>query len=207
MKKLKKLSLNHKPINKTNNKEDFKVIVIYGAPAVGKFTVAKELQKSINFKVFHNHSVKDIVWEFFERGTHSSDVLFEEIIFSFFKQIADNHTNTILTNTHSANFVSSTGLTNIGLYKKIEKIIKKKGGKMFYIQLISSPEIILKRTVHFHRKKYKKLTDDKIMNQVLKEKDWVTPANLKNQVIIDNTKLSPKKVVDIIIKHFKLNGN
>jgi len=194
MKKLKKLS----------NKKKFKVIVIYGAPAVGKFTVAKELKKLIDFKVFHNHSVKDFAWGFFERGTHPANILVEEIPFLLFKQIANNHLNTILTNTHSANFVSSTGLTNVGFYKKIEKIIKKQGGSMLYVQLTADPRIILKRVVHPERKKYKKLTDIKIMKKVLREKDWITPAKLKNQIIIDNTNLSPKKVAQIIKKHFKL---
>ncbi len=42
------------------------------------------------------------------------------------------------------------------------------------------------------------------MEDILKEKDWVTPAKVKNQLIIDNTNLSPNKVTDMIIQHFKL---
>jgi len=191
-------------LKKSLNKKSFKVIVIYGAPAVGKFTVATELAKKINFGIFHNHGVNDFVWSFFERGTHSADVLKEETSFLLFKEIAANHLNTILTNTHSAHFVSSTGMTNVKFYKKIEKIIKKYGGKMLYVQLTADPKVILERTIHPARKKFKKLVDSKIMEQVLKEKDWVTPARLKNQLIVDNTNLSPQKVSDMIIKYFKL---
>jgi tRNA A37 N6-isopentenylltransferase MiaA len=195
MQKLKKLS---------KNKSLFKVVVIYGAPAVGKFTVAKELAKKTHFKIFHNHAVNDFVWEFFNRGTPSADILKEETSFLLFKQIAENHLNIILTNTHSANFISSTGLTNIKFYKKIEKIIKTHGGIMLYVQLIAHPDAILKRTNHPYRKHFKKLTNIKKMKKALKEKDWFTPAPLNNQIIIDNTKLSPKKVSDMIIKYFKL---
>jgi len=186
------------------NKKWFTLIIIYGAPAVGKFTVAKKLAKKINFRVLHNHDIKDFVRDLFERWTHSATVLVEEISFLIFKQIADNNLNTILTNTHSANFVSSTGLTNVAFYKKIEKIIKKEGGKIFYVQLIADSKAILERTAHPDRKQYKKLTDKKIMKQVLIEKDWVTPAKLRNQIIIDNTNLSADKVAEKIIKEFDL---
>ncbi len=42
------------------------------------------------------------------------------------------------------------------------------------------------------------------MKQVLIEKDWVTPAKLRNQIIIDNTNLSADKVAEKIIKEFDL---
>ena len=171
---------------------------------MGKFTVAKELAKLTNFKIFHNHSVKDQVWNFFERGTLSDHKLSEEITFLIFKQIAEDRLSVILTNTHSADFVSKTGLTNMGLYKKINQIVKKRGGEVFHIQLIAEPRIILKRTVHPGRKTYKKLVDHNVMKQVLKEKDWFSPAKLKNNLIINNTKLAPKKVAGIIRQHFKL---
>ena len=60
------------------------------------------------------------------------------------------------------------------------------------------------RTAHPDRKQYKKLTDKKIMKQVLIEKDWVTAAKLRNQIIIDNTNLSADKVAEKIIKEFDL---
>ncbi|MFA5999763.1 MAG: AAA family ATPase [Candidatus Paceibacterota bacterium] len=193
-----------KKLKKSSKNKPFKVVVIYGAPAVGKFTVAKELAKNIDFKIFHNHDVRDFVWKFFARRTPESDVLVEEISFLIFKQIAENYLDTILTHTHSTQFVSFTGLTNVGFYKKIEKIIKKHGGEMLYVQLVASPATILKRTNHPHRKVFKKLTDVKIMKQALEEKDWFTPAKLDNQIVIDNTELSPAKVAQIIKKHFKL---
>ena len=193
-----------KKLKKSSNKKPFNVLVLYGAPAVGKFTVAKEIIKNINFKIFHNHAIKDVIWEFFPRGTNSDQVLFEQIVFLFFQHISENHINTVLTNTHSANFVSATGLTNVDLYKKIEKIIKPHGGQMLYVQLVADSKEIVKRVSHPNRKLHKKLVDKNIMEKVLVEKDWVTPAKLKNQIIIDNTKLSPKKVAGMIIEHFKL---
>jgi adenylate kinase family enzyme len=38
-----------------------KLIILYGAPAAGKLTVAKELAKTTDFVVFDNHQIIDIV--------------------------------------------------------------------------------------------------------------------------------------------------
>ena len=45
-----------------------KLVFIYGPPAVGKLTVAKELLKLTGFKVFHNHLTIDLVKSIFEWG-------------------------------------------------------------------------------------------------------------------------------------------
>lgn len=38
-----------------------KLIILYGPPAVGKFTVAKELSKKTGIRLFHNHLSVDLV--------------------------------------------------------------------------------------------------------------------------------------------------
>jgi len=54
------------------------------------------------------------------------------------------------------------------------------------------------------RNEFKKLTDEKIMREIISKKDWQTSPKLKNQLVIDNTKLSSQKVSGMIIKYFKL---
>jgi dephospho-CoA kinase len=46
-----------------------KLILIYGSPAVGKLTVANEIARQTDFKVFHNHLTIDAVEPVFEFGT------------------------------------------------------------------------------------------------------------------------------------------
>ena len=46
-----------------------KLIVIYGPPAVGKLTVAKELAKITGYRVLHNHLVIDMVESVFSRDS------------------------------------------------------------------------------------------------------------------------------------------
>ena len=46
-----------------------KLVFLYGPPALGKLTVAKELSKLTGFKIFHNHLTIDLVKDFFTFGT------------------------------------------------------------------------------------------------------------------------------------------
>jgi len=80
----------------------------------------------------------------------------------------------------------------------------KNGGIFCGVQLMCSEDVLLKRIVEKSRNKHGKLKNVKIMKKLLKQYNHITPAPIKNNLVIDNTNLSPEKVVDIIIKHFKL---
>src|ERR1022692_3590515 len=46
-----------------------KLVFLYGPPAVGKLTVAKELSKLTGYRVFHNHLTVDLMETLFGWGT------------------------------------------------------------------------------------------------------------------------------------------
>ncbi|MFA5937027.1 MAG: hypothetical protein WC822_04070 [Candidatus Paceibacterota bacterium] len=195
MKKLKKLS-NKKPL--------FNVVIIYGIVAVGKFTVANELYKLINYKFFHNHHTHDLARQLFKRGELHLDRLICNIRFLVFKEIAEAKINVVTTHTYASDYVSKTGLSDPMYVKKIESIINKSGGRVCFVHLVADEKEIMKRILGESRKQYMKLKDKKMMKEILKEKDWKTVAPVKNNIQIDNTHLSPKKVAQIIKKHFEL---
>jgi len=196
MKKLKKLS--------KNKKHDFNVVIIYGTVAVGKFTVANELQKIIKYKFFHNHHTHDLARLLFKRESVHLSRLIENTRLLIFKEIADAKINVVTTHAYSPTFISSTKLTDPMYMKKIEAIIKKNGGRACFVHLVADNKEILKRVLGESRKNSRKLKDKKIMKEILKENIWKIPAPVKNNIQIDNTDLSPRKVVKIIIKHFEL---
>lgn len=187
-----------------NNKPLFNVVVIYGTVAVGKFTVANELYKMVNYKFFHNHHTHDLARQLFHRGEIYLSRLIENIRFLVFKEIAEARINVVTTHTYDSNFVSGTGLTDPNYIKKIKTIIERKGGRACFVHLIADEKEILKRVTGKSRKNSMKLMDKKIMEQILKERDWKAIAPVKNNLQIDNTKLSPKKVAQIIKDHFEL---
>ena len=195
MKKLKKSSKN-KPL--------FNVVIIYGTVAVGKFTVANKLHKLINYKFFHNHHTYDLARQLFERGSLRANRIIENTRFLLFKEIAEAKINVVTTHTYSSDFISKTRLTDPAYMKKVQFIIEKNGGRACFVHLVADEKEILKRVSGESRKNYQKLRDKKMLKEFLDKKDWKTMAPVKNNLQIDNTHLSPKKVSEMIIKHFKL---
>lgn len=64
------------------------LIFIYGAPAVGKLTVAKELAEKTGYKLFHNHLTVDLVRSFFEYGSEQAARLSEKFRLEMFEEAA-----------------------------------------------------------------------------------------------------------------------
>ncbi|MDE2399423.1 MAG: hypothetical protein KGL67_00180 [Patescibacteria group bacterium] len=192
-------------LKKSSNKK-FTVIVFYGTFAVGKYTVANEFQKRTGYKFFHNHNAYDIARNLFERDTINLCRLYENINLMVFKEVADAKINVVTTHAFASSYVSKTGVSDPAYMKKIESIITRAGGMAIFVHLKADKNSLLKRVAGNSRKKFLKLQNPKLLKGILENvnKDWITSAPVKNNFIIDNTKLSPKKVADIIIKHFKI---
>jgi len=194
-----------KGLKKPNKKPLFNVVIFYGAFAVGKYTVAKEFQKQTKYKLFHNHHTYDLARDLFERDTIELNRLVERLRLDVFEEIAKGHLNTVATHAYSADYISMTGLTDPAFVKKIQSFVEKNGGKAYFIHLTADHKSLMKRVSGKSRKKFKKLTDPKIMREVLKEeKDWSTSAPVKNNIEIDNTNLSPKQVVKKVRELIKI---
>lgn len=177
-------------------KPKFIVVIFYGGFAVGKYTVAKEFQKQTGYAFTHNHHSYDIAIELFQRGTIHIDHLCEQLRLDIFKEITKAKLNVVATHAYSADFISKTGLSDPAYVKIVQKMIEKEGGKAYFIHLTADKAALLKRVSGNSRKKFKKLVDQKIMKDILKEdKDWITAAPVRHNIEIDNTNLSPKQVV------------
>src|SRR5438128_11279342 len=65
-----------------------KLILLYGPPAVGKLTIAKEIARLTGFKLFHVHLTADLVEPIFPRGTPSFPKLVWDIRYAVFAEAA-----------------------------------------------------------------------------------------------------------------------
>ncbi len=196
MKKLKKSSKNKKPI----------IVFIYGAPAVGKYTTAKKLVKITGFKLLHNHLVRDLVFRFFNfnrENLHGQEV-WKAFYLSFVEGVMKEKTNVILTHTHAHNRVYSTGLSSLKFVDYIAKLVKKNGGIFYPVHLVCEDKELFKRVVMPSRKNFGKGNTIKELKWMLKYRDYRTSLSMKNNFIINNTRISATRTAKIIKDHFNL---
>ncbi len=188
-----------------NMKSEIKpvAIIIYGAVAVGKLTIGTLLAKKLKYKLTHNHLINDLVWSIFERGTPESAPLIEKLRYDFYEKAIKSGKNIVITHAYAHDYISKTGLSDPQYLKTLEKKLEKSGAKVLFVHLRADNKILLKRVTSESRKNYKKLTNTKSLKELLTLRDFTTSAPVKNNLVIDNTNLEPKKVVQMIINHLK----
>lgn len=182
-----------------------KIILIYGAPAVGKLTVAEKLTQKTGYKLFHNHLTTDLVQAIFERGNSIGDTIITKLRFELLElAIKERVSGIVMTTAYAPEYVHSNGKTDEWYISELENITIKNGGDFYGVHLIAEKETLLKRVTENSRSKYGKLVDKKIMEELTNKYDFTKSIKTSNSLIINNDNLTPEKVSDLIKDKFNL---
>ena len=174
------------------------LVFIYGAPAVGKLSVATEISEKIGYKLFHNHLTVDLVRSIFPYGSKEASELSEQFRLEIFESAAKAGIPGVI-----FTYVYAKNLDDDSVYKMKDRV-EKAGGKVVFVLLICAKPELLKRVESESRKKFTKLQDAKELEEVLEKYDLESPVPNTNSLIIDNTNLNPEDVANQIINHFNL---
>ena len=174
-----------------------KLIFLYGAPAVGKLTVANEIAKRTDFKVFHNHLSIDCITPVFEFGSPSFYKLIELIRVETVAEAARAGQNLIYT------FCFAKDLDERHV-EKIAKSVEENGGEVCFVQLIADKAVFEQRILSESRRQYGKAKSVKMMKHFFETYDLFSPVPEHESLCIDNTNLSAEDAAEKIIGHFGL---
>ena len=174
-----------------------KLIFIYGAPAVGKLTVANEIAEKANFKVFHNHLSIDCVQPIFDFGTPSFGKLIDLIRIETVAEAARIGQNLIYTFCYAKDKDDSH-------IAKITEAVESNGGEVNFVLLTCERSELERRVLEESRRKYRKASNLEILNQILDNYDLFSSVNGRESLQIDNTNLPPEIVARQIIEHYRL---
>lgn len=177
------------------------VIVLYGPVAAGKLTVGEILSERLGYKLSHNHLINDLVRSVYERGTIESERLIEEFRFQFYEEVVKSGVNFIITHTYANNFISKTGLSDPEYMKKLEAIFEKYNANSIFVHIKPDKRVLLDRVGNQSRARFRKLTDKEEMKRLLESNDFDTSAPVKNNVVIDNSNLTPEETASKIIEY------
>lgn len=172
-----------------------KLIFIYGAPAVGKLTVANELAAQTKFKVFHNHLSIDAIEPIFLFGTKSFWKLIDLIRSETIVEAARVGQNLIHT------FCYAKG-SDDEYVAKITKMVEENGGEICFVLLTCERSGLEKRVLEESRRKFGKANNLEILNEILDKYDLFSPVPERKSLSIDNTNLSAPETARRIVEHF-----
>lgn len=176
-----------------------KLILIYGPPASGKLTVANQLSKLTDFKVFHNHIINDMLDEFLDSKNEYYWKVGDQLKFLMIKSLAKSDLKALI-----FTMVYGGKKESENLIKKIKSSIIKNNGNFYPIRLETNKETILKRVKEKSRKSFGKLSSKNGLIKFINKFGVNNILPFKNQLTINNTKTSAKEVAKQIKKHYNL---
>ena len=174
-----------------------KLIILYGAPASGKLTIATELGRRTGFKVFHNHLSIDCVKPVFDFGTPPFLRMIETIRFSTIAEAAREGVDLIHT------FVYAFGEDDEHFAKLIASAEDNRG-EVHLVLLKCDPDVLKTRIGNESRVKIGKLTDPDSVDGSLRRYDLRSTFPGRESLVIDTTGLEPGEAASRIIEYFGL---
>lgn len=174
-----------------------KLIIIYGAPAAGKLTIANALGELTGFKVFHNHLSIDCVKPVFDFGTPPFLRLIETIRFATIAEAAREGVNLIHT------FVYALGEDDEHFAKLIESA-EANGGEAHLVLLRCDPGELRARIGNESRLRIGKLTSPESVDGSLARYDLRSPYPGRDSLVIDTTDIEPEDAATLIVQQFRL---
>jgi broad-specificity NMP kinase len=174
-----------------------KLILIYGAPAAGKLTVANEIAAQTGFKVFHNHLTIDAIAPIFPFGTESFWKLVHSFRVETVAEAARAGQNLIYTFCYAKD-------ADDPHVEKIFNAVETNGGEVCFVLLKCERKELEKRVLEESRKKFRKVNNLEVLSEVLDKYELFSPVNNHESLVIDNTHLSPEKTAKEIIEHYDL---
>jgi shikimate kinase len=174
-----------------------KLIFLYGSPAVGKLTVANEIAKRTNYKVFHNHLSIDCIEPIFEFGSKSFNKLINLIRVETVAEAARVGQNLIYTFCYAKDFDDEH-------VEIITRAVEENGGEVCFVLLRADRSALDKRVTEESRRKMGKAKTVAMMDFFHETYDLLSPVPERESLIIDNTNLSAETVAAQIIGHFTL---
>ena len=136
------------------------LIFIYGKPATGKLTVAKELAGMTGYKLFHNHLAVDLLLSVFEFGSAAFVELREEIWLSVFEQACRSGLAGLI-------FTFAPEATvRPGFIAEAQRMVEAHSGEVRFVELVCPMRELRLRLDTPARRGYQKLTSVELFEQL-----------------------------------------
>lgn len=169
-----------------------KLALLYGPPAVGKLTVAKELKKLTGFKLFDNHQILDVINKIF--GQPERKELGYKIRKMIVEQAALEKIDLIVTGVVQNH--------NRFLYESMVDAYKNNGGNAYMVHLTADKNILLDRVEDESRRN--KFNNKADLQAFIDKYPELFDKLGEEDLAIDTSSISPNDVAQKIVDHFKL---
>ncbi len=174
-----------------------KLIFIYGPPAVGKLSVARELAKLTGFRLFHNHVSIQFVESVFKFGTKAFGRLVDKFRLEMLEEAAKEGVDTIFT------FVYVKGVDD-PFVRRAVRMVRSQGGQVCFVRLFCGKEELARRVGTEVRKNMGKMSTKSALLRLFATRNLFSEISFQSSVNFDTTVATPRTVAKLVAQHYKL---
>ena len=171
------------------------LVFLYGPPAVGKLTVAKELSKILNLPLVDNHSVVNPIARVFGWGHPEQKRLADEFRIELYRSAARAGKSLITTfgggGTHYDKFIQAT-----------VRAVEDNGGTVTFVRLTAPRETLVERVADASRvEKFTIATEERLAEVFERTPDVISPALVGPHFEIDTSLQGPEESARIVAEN------
>jgi len=163
-------------------------VFIYGRPAVGKLTVAREVARLTGYRLFHNHLIVDAVRAVYDFGTAGFIALRDELWRTAFARLArDTELPGLIFTFNPENTVPQAFVDDLFA------LFEQAGATIHCVELICPEDEIERRLDTASRRDFSKLTDATLYLDLRAQGAFDQPVIRRNRLVIDTATTSAKE--------------
>ncbi len=173
-----------------------KLLFLYGRPAVGKVTVARELARLTGWRLFHNHLTVNLALALCDFGTPGFVALREQVWFAAFRRALADRLPVLIFTFNPENTVPQRFIDELCAE------IAAAGGEVIPIELVANETAIEQRLASASRHKDGKLVDLELYRRLRGAGVFNSPVIPGPRLRIDTTAPSPTEAAALIAAEF-----
>ena len=174
------------------------IIGIYGPVSSGKLTTAKEVSEQLNYALFDNHAVNDVLAPIFR---YDQPELNEERILLSRRFRYDVFESTLKTKAPVVITFNYGGLGGLNLCRKLVELSKKYNEPVYFVHLVPEKSALYERVVNPSRKNKVNATERLDELLAIEGYGYDTFPDVEH-LQLDNTNLSPAQSVRAIKEYY-----
>lgn len=164
-----------------------KLIILYGAPAAGKLTIAQKLAEIADVKVFDNHRIIDVVQPIVPRAYDHFVELIYSLQYEVLSAAMNMPDNVVFTLGYAAD-----APTDPPFLQKLIDTAKSSGAEVYPYFLHCNKDDLLARVANDSRLHHGKITTQATMQSVMEKYDFDTLLPGYEHLTIETDKVSPE---------------
>ena len=175
------------------------LVFIYGSPASGKLTIARELASRTGLALFHNHLIVDAVGAVFPFGSDAFVRLREQLWLSVITEAAHESRSLIFT------FAPEPTVTR-GFVENVRAKVETEGGRVLFVALTVSADEQERRLVVPDRSAFGKLRSVELLRSLRDGFAACEAAMPKPALALDTVCLTPSVAAEAIVQAMSALG-